>query len=308
MDTTAAGRAAAKRALSVLLAVAAGWLAALGPGTAIALADTPPILSESFESGPGLPAGWKFMEYTPGHSTATIVSGAAAEGTHFLRIVSRELNHARVMVPVRLAPNTSYQFHAMAKASGANPNLAAVLGVDGQYTVTNSVRTDTQWQPLDLYLKAGSQESTVNLTMGLGHFGQLNVGTADFDAVTVTAVSAVPDGATVANIMPATPPPAKADTAAESASTQGPNEAIWVFVGILVVVAIGVAVSLLRRGEAEPALEGPAPEGPAPEGPALEGPAPEGDTPPRADIESGQADGGEPHAPAPHRTGPGNRS
>jgi hypothetical protein len=178
LDTTTAARTAAKRALSVLLAVAAGWLVALWPGTASALADNPPVLSESFESGPGLPAGWKFVEYTRGRSTATIVSGAAAEGTHFLRIVSREINHARVIVPVQLAPSTSYQFHAMIKASGANPNLAAVLGVDGQYTVTKSVRTDTQWQPLDLYLKAGPQEATVELTMGLGHFGQLNVGTA----------------------------------------------------------------------------------------------------------------------------------
>jgi hypothetical protein len=85
--------------------------------------------------------------------------------------------------------------------------------------------------------------------MGLGHFSQLNVGTADFDAVTVTQVSAIPNGATVADLAP---PPAQPATADASASTQGPNKAIWVFVGILVVVGIGVAVFLMGRGDTGP--------------------------------------------------------
>jgi hypothetical protein len=234
--------------VTVLFAVVAGLLVSLGPGSAAALADGPPVISESFESVSGLPAGWKFSEFVKGNSTATIASGAAADGTHFLQIASSKPNHARVMVPVQITPNRNYQFHVMAKANGANANMAAVLGVDGQYTVTNSVRTDTQWQPLDLYVKAGPQ-TTVDLTMGLGHFSQLNVGTADFDAVTVTQVSAIPNGATVADLAP---PPAQPATADASASTQGPNKAIWVFVGILVVVGIGVAVFLMGRGDTGP--------------------------------------------------------
>src|SRR5262249_8787564 len=108
-------------------------------------------MAESFEAVTDLPAGWRFVEYTPGNSTVTILSGPAVDGTHFLRIVSSKPNHARVVVPVRVSPNTSYQFHAMVRASGANENVAVVLGTYGQYTATNSVRTDTQWQPLDLY-------------------------------------------------------------------------------------------------------------------------------------------------------------
>jgi hypothetical protein len=253
LDTAAGGRIAAKRAVTVLFAVVAGWLVSLGLGTVTALADNPPVISESFESVSGLPAGWKFVEYTPGNSTVTIVGGAAADGTHFLRIVSSKLNHARVVVPVRVTPNTSYRFHVMVKASGANTNMAAALGMEGLYTVTGSVRTDTQWQPLDLYVKIGPQTG-IDLSMGLGYFGQLNVGTADFDAVTVTQVSAIPSGASVADLTTPTAAPAKPETAAGSTVTQGPNKAIWVFVGILVVVGIGAAVFLMRRGDTEPTL------------------------------------------------------
>jgi hypothetical protein len=262
LDTAAAGSAAARRALIVLLATAAVWLILLVPDAATALADdcpgpssNCPVVTESFESVAGLPAGWKFVEYAPGNSTATVVSGAAADGTHFLRIVSSKPNHARVVVPVRVTPHTDYQFHVMAKANGTNGSMAAVLGMEGQYTVTNSVRTDTQWQPLDLYVKVGPQ-TTIDLAMGLGYFGQLNVGTAEFDTVTVTQVSTIPNGATVADLT--TPPAVQANpaTAAGSTVSQGPNKVIWIFVGILVVVGIGAAVFLMRRGDTEPIPEG----------------------------------------------------
>jgi hypothetical protein len=257
-------RNVAKRAVTVLLAVAATWLVSLGLGTATALADNPSVMSESFESGSGLPAGWKFVEYTPGNSTATIVSGAAVDGTRFLRIVSSKLNHARVVAPVQVTPNTSYRFHAMAKASGVNANAAAVLGVDGQVTTTDSVRTDMQWRPLDLYVKSGPQ-TTIDLTIGLGNFGGLNLGTADFDAVTVTPVSAIPNGVTVVDLATVAAAPAAAASTSQHDLTSG----IWEFVGILAVVGIGAAVFVMRRGDAAS--------------------APETDTAPRADAESNQA-------------------
>src|SRR6185437_8247375 len=95
---------------TILFAVVLGWLVSLGLGTATALADNFPVLTESFESLPGLPVGWKFVEWVPGSSTAAVISGAAADGTHFLRIDSPKPNHARVVVPVRVIPHTSYQF------------------------------------------------------------------------------------------------------------------------------------------------------------------------------------------------------
>jgi hypothetical protein len=265
LNTAAERHSALKRAVTILSVVVAGWLVSLAFGTGSAHADNSPVMTESFESVSGLPAGWKFVEYVHGNSTHTIVTGAAADGTHFLRIVSNKPNHARVIIPVRVTPNTSYRLNVMVKASGANANMAAVLGMDGQYTVTDSVRTDTQWQPLNLYVKVGPQ-TTIDLTMGLGHFGQLNVGTADFDAVSVTQVSAIPNGATVADLATATAAPAKPDTAAQSTFTQSPNEGIWVVVGVLVAVGIGAAVFLMRRGNTEP--------------------TPAGDTEPRAHTES----------------------
>jgi len=131
------------------------------------------------------------------------------------------------------------------------------------------VRTDAQWRPLDLYVKVGPQ-TTIELTMGLGHFGQLNVGTADFDAVTVTQVSAIPNGATVADLAT----PVKSETAAGSTPTQGTNLDVWYFAGILAVVGTGVALLFIWRGDTDF--------------------TPESDTEPKVDAESDQAGAIEP--------------
>ena len=289
MDTSAPPRTAAKRAVTVLFAVLSGWLASAGLGTAAALADNCPVTAdnclagtESFESSAGLPTGWKFVEWAPGTSTATIAIGAAADGTHFLHIVSPKPNHARVVVPMPVNPNRSYRFHVLAKARGANANMAAVAGMDGQYTVTNSVRTDTQWQPLDLYIKVGSQ-TTISLTMGLGHYGQLNVGSADFDAVTLTQVQAIPSGATTIDL-----------TAAAQPTTAADSKTIWIFVGILLVAGIGTAVFLMRRDDANSTPEADTTS--------------KADTKPSASAKADQAPPAESHAELSPQREPGNKT
>ena len=63
LDTAAARRITANRAVTVVFSVVAGWLVCIGFGNASALSDQstpspmPPVMTESFESGSGLPAG-----------------------------------------------------------------------------------------------------------------------------------------------------------------------------------------------------------------------------------------------------------
>lgn len=235
-----------------MLAATVAASAASGAGTALA---TPvPLVSESFESGVGLPVGWQFVEYRTGISSAAVVAGRAADGAHFLRISSPTPNHARVLVPVTLAPSTTYRFHALARANVTGPGAAAVLGIDGQYTVTDSVRTDDRWQDLDLYVRPGLG-APVELSLGLGHFGQLNAGVADFDSVTVEPVDAVPAGAVVAGPDPADTATPVPQAAADVALSTGPSPLLWLFVGILAAVG-GAVVVVLRREQPQEAGDG----------------------------------------------------
>jgi len=238
-----------------LLAVAAG-------------ADAAPIVSQSFEGSGAtssgattsttagsatpelkrLPDGWRLSAFLPEAASAVVETAQptlpAADGTHFLRINTTQKNHARVIFDVAIAPDTSYHFHAEARASGTDLTLPSggVLGVDGQFTISSPTVPDGQWHALDLYVHAGKQ-TKITLTLGVGNFGQLNTGTADFDAVTVTPVTSVPAGAKVMDFDP------KAQGVKKTSSVKlpvGPNKFLFVLAGMLAVgaVVVGVYITL----------------------------------------------------------------
>jgi hypothetical protein len=229
----------ASRCAAVLLAAG---LVGGGPAAAAA-AEQPP---ESFEGRAGLPAGWTVSQYRAAASTVAVEVGAAADGAHHLTITSPVPNHARVVVPAALAAGTTYRFRASARAAGVADGTGAVLGVEGRADASAPVRTDEAWHVVDLYVRADAAV-TASLTLGLGNFGALTAGRADFDAVSVTAVGAVPAGVTPV-VLAAPPGPTQAPaTAVDLPALRGPSPVLWGFTGVLVVAAAAGAVQLRRR-------------------------------------------------------------
>lgn len=237
-----------------LLTFAAGLLpatAADGPagggGSGAVPSSTPSAdaLSESFERGPfdagsGLPTGWRLEAFTPGLSRVEVLEDPAADGNHFLRITSEQPNHASVVIPVGVQPQSLYRFSASVRASATNADvMAAVLGVRSQYAVSPTVRTNTSWQPLELYVRTGIQ-NVVEFTASLGHFGQPNSGTADFDQIAITKVTTVAPGATVVDFAPAAAAAAPADF------DLGATRDVKVLAGILAALVVLIAVGMAR--------------------------------------------------------------
>jgi hypothetical protein len=222
-------------------ATLAAGLVGFGPALP-AVADQPP---ESFEHGPGLPAGWTVAQYRAAASAVAVVAGGGADGAHHLTITSPTPNHARVVVPAALAAGTTYRFRASARAAGVADGAGAVLGVEGRPDASAPVRTDEAWHVVDLYVRADAP-MTASLTLGLGNFGTLTAGRADFDAVSVTPAGAVPAGV-VPVVLAAAPGPTPAPaTAAELPALRGPSPLLWWFTGVLA-VALAVGAGLLRR-------------------------------------------------------------
>lgn len=259
MSTQLSG--SARRVAAMLIAVVAAGLAMVTVGATTANAEDAPVVDQSFETGSGLPANWRFAEFVAGASRFVIANGAGFDGSHFLQIVSDKPNHARMVISVPVRADTTYRFRAMAKSSGTDPKqAAAVLGIDGVFSVTDSVRTDQDWQPLELLFKTGSQTS-VDVALSLGYYGSSNVGTASFDAVTVTALAAPPGDKPVTDLTGAqaggtagTPARTATDTAAPDSS--GPSSALWVVLAILVAGGIAVAVRLTRNRKGDTAGAG----------------------------------------------------
>ncbi|WP_410499283.1 hypothetical protein [Chitinibacter sp. S2-10] len=198
------------------------------------------VYSESFETGTTLPAGWALQAWQPDVSRAELSHGA-------LHLSSSKANHARVVKAVAVEPNRTYLLSAKVKARGANANkLAAVIGVEGVYASSDTVRDDLQWHTLEVYIKS-NDVSSVNLLLGLGHFGNENLGEAWFDEVNLQAVDAIPAGSKVLD-MPRTI--ATAAPVALSAAEQGRASPWLILAGSALVLAVLVmagAVWLMRR-------------------------------------------------------------
>ena len=232
-------RSASRWAAGAALAAA---LVGFGPVPAAA-ADPP---AESFERGPGLPPGWTVSEYHAAASAVAVVAGAGADGAHYLTITSPVPNHARVVVPAPLAAGTTYRFRASARAAGVADGTGAVLGLEGRADASPPVRMDETWHVVELYVRADAPV-TAALTLGLGTFGSLTAGRADFDAVTVTPVGSVPAGVTPVVLAPVPGPTPAPATAADLPALRGPPPVLWGFTGVLAAAAAVGAGRLRRR-------------------------------------------------------------
>ncbi|WP_348945922.1 carbohydrate binding domain-containing protein [Chitinibacter sp. FCG-7] len=207
------------------------------------------FVNESFETGTALPNDWSFMAWQPNISKATLEAAAAADGKQVLHLSSSKPNHVRVNKTIAVEPNQTYLFQAKVKARGANADkLAAVIGVEGVYDVSETVRTDADWQLRQVYIKSNDAQE-LQLLLGLGHFGNENQGEAWFDAVSLEKVTEIPAGAKVLE-MPRSQAKTENVTAALSPAAQGKAAPWLMLVGstlVLSVIGMGLAMLLMRR-------------------------------------------------------------
>ncbi|SOD74438.1 hypothetical protein SAMN05892883_3623 [Jatrophihabitans sp. GAS493] len=262
--TTLRGRPTRGRNWLLRILAAALCFALLGAEPVALAGPATPYFSgqESFESTPvgSVPAPWKFVEYTPGVSTAQVVSGA--DGTHYLEITSPKPNHARLVATVAVKPNSIYLWHAMIRARGVDAgHVGALLNLDNDTGGTEPVRADT-WSSADLYIRTGNQ-AELGITFGLGNFYGVTKGVADFDSLRFSEVSAIPAGASTKKLSTAAVAPGAASHAAQNLAAErlpsSPPKPIYPLL-ILLVLAIGGAVVLLRRSGATgsaPPVESP---------------------------------------------------
>lgn len=208
----------------IATALAAATLAAtaLQPGTV-----------QSFESLTALPPEWQVSQYVPDASTVGIKRGHAADGHQFVRIVSAEQNHTRLLIPTPVEANSSYKISVQVRARGPETVVAGVA-VDGYGSLSDPVPGDDRWQERDLYLRNG-KATQISVVLSLGWFGSLASGSADFDKLDVEKIDAVPFGA-----------PAVGVPAPRTISTADVSKGLLPLAGLLVLLIAGCGGVLLR--------------------------------------------------------------
>ena len=111
-----------------------------------------------------------------------------------MRIENRENNDARVYQTISVEPKKTYKISVIIKTenveNGAGANIAAY---DCNGTSSGIFGTTEKWTEHTVYLTTVKDQSSIDLSLGLGGFGIMSKGVAYFDDISIEKVSEVPE-------------------------------------------------------------------------------------------------------------------
>lgn len=153
----------------------------------------------SFEAqSGGKPADWETWGYN-GTSEFKAVKGIAHSGDYYAEIISGKEDDSRFKQTVNVEEGAVYKLSCWMKTENVSQQkTGANISIEGRTVNSNDLKgTNTEWTYTEMYIKAGTGVNSINITLGLGGYGNTNTGKADFDDVTIEKVENIPQGVTV---------------------------------------------------------------------------------------------------------------
>ena len=163
----------------------------------------------NFEKGEGSSIDdWELYNYHKdfeNDSSCTTISLVKHSGTdgQCVKIESKKDNDARIYQEISVKGNAKYkvQFDAFyenvdkgVSENGAGLNISSKKGFGKTGGLYGSVE---EWNTITAYFTTKEKQETVELTIGIGGYGEESAGTVYIDNVKVTEVQGIPDGASV---------------------------------------------------------------------------------------------------------------
>jgi hypothetical protein len=162
--------AAAAAALAVLLCA----LALFPPGlSGTALADGGNLLANgTFEDHDGeTPAGWEAncWDSEEGFTEFSVDPTGGKDGSAAACIENLELNDARFMQEVSVSKGALYRLSGDIRVEGADGSWGATLSFQDTFTYSKPLfDTDGQWQHVELYARAASDQTSAVVFVRVG--------------------------------------------------------------------------------------------------------------------------------------------
>lgn len=195
------------------------------------------LKNASFEqAGADMPDGWEKWMYVPDGSTIKVENGQGHDGSKFIIIDNKKDNDARVKQAVTVKENSIYKLSCWAKTEKVEErNTGANMSVfDYTHSTKDLKGSNNEWQLLEMYVKIGAGVSSIDVCVGLGGYGNMNIGKAYFDDLKVEEVSKAPEGILLADISK------KTSDGNGSSGASGEKKS-----GSLVIVLLVVAAALI---------------------------------------------------------------
>ena len=181
-----------------LLIMAALLVVLLGPGSAKVSYGVNLLKNAGFErvTGEELPEDWLPDAYQrmPGTSLFEMTEGRSGQG---ILVYNVELNDARFMQTVSVAPNTLYELSGYVRAAAEDGRGANISIADVYVEWEGRLDTDDAWQQVKVYGRTGPDQRELTVYARLGGYSAESLGRAEFDDLALMAVERVPDDAAV---------------------------------------------------------------------------------------------------------------
>ncbi len=143
-----------------------------------------------------LPEGWLPEAYVndPDITEFSVSTGKSGQA---VRIVNHSPNDARFFQSVKVNPETLYRFSGYIRAEAIG-GRGANLSVADIYVFSEPVfQTAGGWENVELYGMTGTKQHEVTLFVRLGGYSGESEGTAEFDELSLMALSEAPEGVVI---------------------------------------------------------------------------------------------------------------
>jgi hypothetical protein len=188
-----------------------------------------PMLTDGAE---GKPVGWTEEAFALKPEVTRFTWQRNPLGIGALQIQNLAPNDARWVQKVPVSPGTWYRISGWIRTVGVGAqNKGAYLSVMGSFSDSRDLRGTQPWQPVGMWVRTGSLDTTLTLAARLGGYSSLNTGMAFF-----TGISVEPAG---------TPPLQGEFIYGGEAGQEESGGSLWVQV-VAILVVVGGALLLWR--------------------------------------------------------------
>jgi hypothetical protein len=202
------------------------------------------LKNPSFEDiNNNMPVGWYtwVWDYKPGTVEFFVEQEGSRSGQNYVTIENKEGRDSRYYQEVAVNSNSCYKFSAWIKTQNVSDNvLGANLSLEGITAHSRDVKgTVDEWQYAELYIRTGEGVNTLKLSLGLGGYGNLNIGKASFDDAVLEEVDSIPEGVNFALVEnPDAVPKPSEEEQPKPENTEGKYTWFWFIISLAVLTII----------------------------------------------------------------------
>lgn len=161
-------------------------------------------------------------------------------GGKSVKIENKSKNDARFKQTISVKLNKYYRLSCWIKTKNVGlDKKGANLSIDGIISTTKDIRgTSNTWEYVEMYGKTSDTQDKLEVTIGLGGYGNTNTGIAWFDDVKVEELNGLPVGKTAVNLF--------TEKQEGLSKISKYSDLKYVIIMILVILVILAVISLLK--------------------------------------------------------------